>query len=701
MAEVLAPDDLIEVEPSDGGSAPLTGGTRLGRYELLLPVAKGGMARVWAARQHGQRGFTKLVAIKTILPHLAQDPEFEKMFLDEARIAAGVHHPNVCEIYELAEEGKTLYMAMEWVPGDSFARVLKASGKLVAIDPRVAARIVADACAGLHAAHNLTDDDGKPLNVVHRDVSPHNILVSADGVVKVADFGVAKALNQLHNQTSAGQLKGKIAYMAPEQVTGGHIDRRSDLFSLGCVLYESTTGVQPFKGDGDHQVMHKLLQGQFAKPSEIVRGYPEELEQIVLRAMALQPLQRFPNADRMKNAIEEWLVRSGPIVGHAQVAQVVRARIGAALDKRKERIRMAMAAPAPVPANATSEPPGMGHTPSNQGRSGVQPSGYVHSAPPSVRHAPPAPSTLRGPPQMPQAPPVRDFMQTVRLGEGPPVPPPRMPSKPPPPLPAGLVPTGAGPRAEPSLPPTVTTAFQLPLGPADPTPAPHGVAPIGEPASQPISGPVSDPTSGPMSHPFPRPTPEQTDVTVPSSVPPPRPMQYVLAAAIGIAVASLIGVAAFFIVRAARQPAPEPMATTRPAAPVASAPVAAPSVSASAAASAVASAAARAAETEGDIVFRVFPEQAVLVVDGTPLAKDARAVSRPKAGQKTEVVVRAEGFREQSFSLEDTTTSPIDVWLVEGTEPAASATVQTPPKATGGGGTGGARRSDPIPANPY
>ncbi|MGH7284029.1 MAG: serine/threonine-protein kinase, partial [Polyangiaceae bacterium] len=211
MAKAFASDDeLGEASPIE-----LRRGTRLGRYELLLPIAKGGMARVWAARQHGQRGFSKLVAIKTILPHLAREAEFESMFLDEARIASLVHHPNVCEIYELGDDAGVLYLAMEWVSGDSLMHVLRGGGRVEAIDLRIAARIIADAASGLHAAHELTDDDNKHMNVVHRDVSPHNILISGDGHIKVADFGVAKALGQMHSATIAGQIKGKIAYMAP------------------------------------------------------------------------------------------------------------------------------------------------------------------------------------------------------------------------------------------------------------------------------------------------------------------------------------------------------------------------------------------------------------------------------------------------------------------------------------------------------
>ncbi len=349
MVDQLAPDDLVEeIGPSTEELKP---GMRLGRYELLLAIAKGGMARVWAARQHGQRGFSKTVAIKTILPHLAEEPEFERMFLDEARIAALVHHPNVCEIYELGEEGRVLYLAMEWVNGESLVHILRSSGKMAPMEPRLCARIVADACAGLHAAHQLTDDEGRPMNVVHRDVSPHNILVGADGNVKVADFGVAKALGQMHSATVAGQVKGKIAYMAPEQIAGGPADRRIDVFAMGVVLYEATTGRRPFTGEGDPQVMHAILSGQFTPPSRIIRSYPPELEQIVLTAMAQDPARRYASAERMRMALEEWLARSGPIVTQSHVGAFVQQRVGGVLDRRRDRIRAAASAAGPAPAS--------------------------------------------------------------------------------------------------------------------------------------------------------------------------------------------------------------------------------------------------------------------------------------------------------------------------------------------------------------
>jgi eukaryotic-like serine/threonine-protein kinase len=336
-------------------------GTRLGRYEVLIGIAQGGMARVWAAHQQGHRGFSKIVAVKTILPALTSDPSFEEMFLDEARVAASVHHPNVCQIFDLGEENEILYLAMEWVNGESLARVLKPPKQGAEksapqrLNARVAARIVADAAAGLHAAHELCDDSGQKLNVVHRDVSPQNILISMTGNVKVTDFGVAKALGMSHEATMAGQVKGKAAYMSPEQASGSRVDRRSDIFALGIVLYEITTGKRPFQGENQVATLKQLLEGSFQPPSALVAGYPRELEAIVMRALSADPGGRHPTADRMRIAIEEWLARSGPVVTETQVGALVRKRVGAIVDERQQRIRERMKAPAgqpPAPAHA-------------------------------------------------------------------------------------------------------------------------------------------------------------------------------------------------------------------------------------------------------------------------------------------------------------------------------------------------------------
>jgi len=377
MAEVRAPG-----RSTQGGVTPasLGRGTRLGRYELLAPIGVGGMAKVWAARQSGHGGFAKVVAIKTILPHLSRESDFERLFVDEARVASLVRHPNVCEILELSEEGQVLFLVMEWVDGDSLIKLLKPGTEVLPIDPRVAVRIAAETCAGIHAAHIQHDHDGKPLHIVHRDVSPHNILLSAEGVVKVTDFGVAKAAGQTHDQTVAGQLKGKLEYMSPEQITGVPVDARTDVFGMGGVIYEATTGHQPFEGAADLEVMTKIVEGRMTPPSTYIQGYPRELEAILYRAMAREQSDRFASADEMRIALEGWLARSQSPVTHEHVAALLRSRVGGKMDERLDRIRAAMSAdPARYPS----------HTPSGAGisASGVIPArrpARVAPAPPGV-----------------------------------------------------------------------------------------------------------------------------------------------------------------------------------------------------------------------------------------------------------------------------------------------------------------------------
>jgi len=315
----------------------LHAGSAVGPFDLIAPIGTGGMARVWAARI---RGTADVVAVKMLLPELAENVEFRKMFFDEARIASRVRHPNVCSTFEMGEQQGTLYLAMEWLDGPSLMRVLRPGREDVSecermpIRPRIAARIVADACAGLHAAHELVGEDGRPLAVVHRDVSPHNLLMTSGGEVKITDFGVAKALGKSH-MTIAGQLKGKLAYMAPEQLIGGTIDRRCDVFALGCVLYEITTGQRPFQGEHDPQVMTAIMMGRYEPPGAIIPSYPHQLAIIVMRALANEPENRYASADHMREALENYLRASGPQVGAAQVAALINERCGAEVEARR------------------------------------------------------------------------------------------------------------------------------------------------------------------------------------------------------------------------------------------------------------------------------------------------------------------------------------------------------------------------------
>jgi serine/threonine-protein kinase len=329
----------------DASRRPLRPGTTLGRYQLLVPIGVGGMACVWAARLCGHAGFSKLVAIKTILPHLNYR-DFEDMLLDEARIVGGAHHPNVCDLLDVGKDQDVVYLVLEWVNGDSLLHLLRGTrrGGQGPLDYRIAARIVADGCAGLHAAHELTGSDGQPLRVVHRDVSPHNLLVSLEGVTKIADFGIAKAQGQLHQITRAGEIRGKLAYMAPEQTGAGPVDRRADVFAMGCVLYQATVGRPPFRGESDAQVIRAVLEGSFEPPVQADAKYPPELASIVERALAHDADDRYPTAEYLRAALEAWLAcaGSGSAPTAMDVAALVHDRIGDELGERRERVRCAL-----------------------------------------------------------------------------------------------------------------------------------------------------------------------------------------------------------------------------------------------------------------------------------------------------------------------------------------------------------------------
>jgi len=282
---------------------------RFGRYELLFRLASGGMAQLFVGRLRGVEGFEKLVVIKLIHEEYAQDTTFVKMFIDEARLLGRISHPNVVQVMELGQNDGAYYIAMEYVHGESLGAVANKAH----IPLPIAARLISDAAAGLHAAHELRDPDGNLLGVVHRDVSPGNILISYGGAVKVTDFGVARATDNL-SVTQVGTLKGKFSYMAPEYLKAGRVDRRSDIFALGVVLYEVTTRKRLFKGTLESRRPGR--EEQILPPSLAYEGYPEELERIVMRALEGDPAMRFQTAQQMHNALEQYIVGCGsPTLG--------------------------------------------------------------------------------------------------------------------------------------------------------------------------------------------------------------------------------------------------------------------------------------------------------------------------------------------------------------------------------------------------
>ena len=323
--------------------SPLVPGYFLDRYELLCPIADGGMASVWVARLQGKHGFEKLFAVKTILPEHAGDARFQQMFLDEARIASRIVHTNVAQILDLGEQHEILYIVMEWVEGDSLARLYRTTKqKNVAIPQNVLLRIVADACGGLHAAHELAGPDGKSLNVVHRDVTPQNILVSNLGVARLIDFGIAKARDRLGDDTNAGMLKGKLHYMAPEQAMGGEVDRRTDVFALGAVLYRMLSHKPAFEAKSPTQLLQRF--GTKQPPEPLPSTVHPAVAQLVMRALAPEPRDRFATAAELQTAIEGAMVQAKLQCTTADVARFVKDHMAAHAKERKEAIDVAIAA---------------------------------------------------------------------------------------------------------------------------------------------------------------------------------------------------------------------------------------------------------------------------------------------------------------------------------------------------------------------
>jgi serine/threonine protein kinase len=279
-------------------------GTVIGKYEILRKLATGGMAEIYVARVRGTAGFEKLVVLKRILPNVASDPAFVQMFLDEARLAATLQHPNIADVYDVGESNGTYFFTMEFVHGED-ARAIRAAtrSRNERAPLAIALAVIQGTAAALDYAHEKTGPSG-PLGLVHRDVSASNILVSYDGAVKLVDFGIARATSR-ETKTRTGTLKGKVPYMSPEQCRGHQLDRRTDLFSLGIVLYELTVGRRPFRGETDFQIMEQIVHTDARPPTQFDAAYPKELEAITLKLLARDVRARYQTAEQVLHDLEE------------------------------------------------------------------------------------------------------------------------------------------------------------------------------------------------------------------------------------------------------------------------------------------------------------------------------------------------------------------------------------------------------------
>ncbi len=310
-------------------NAPL----QLGRYSLFAELASGGMATVYIGRLNSEAGFGRVVAIKRLHPHLAREPQFVSMFLDEARLAARIQHPNVVPILDVVTLGTELFLVMEYVKGESLVALLRETATAGATVPiPVVATIAMGLLAGLHAAHEATDEAGRSLGIVHRDVSPQNLLVGIDGVARVLDFGIAKASVRLQT-TREGQLKGKLAYMAPEQVSG-QVTRRTDIYAAGIVLWEALACRRMFRGETEAHILQQVMAADFRPPSLFNPEVPPELDRVVLRALSKDPEARYATARDMAADLDRVLRPASAMT----VADWVEKRAGEALASRSQLV---------------------------------------------------------------------------------------------------------------------------------------------------------------------------------------------------------------------------------------------------------------------------------------------------------------------------------------------------------------------------
>ncbi|MFO0668654.1 MAG: protein kinase [Polyangiaceae bacterium] len=319
---------------------PGLGSARIGRYQILGTLGAGGMAEVLLGRLVGPSGFERLVVVKRILPHLAGRRAFVDMFLDEARVVAQIRHPNVVTVHELGNEDGELFLVMEYLDGESAGGLLRRlSVKRERLPFAVAAYVVAEACAGLHAAHELTSPTGESLHVVHRDVSPQNVFVTYSGAVKVLDFGIALAGDR-QTRTEAGQIKGKFEYMSPEQWREEPLDRRADVFALGIVLYELSTGHRLFRRATHLETLDAICEAPIPKPSTLVPDYPPLLERVCLRALERNREDRYATAADMRRELLPF-VNAEDLEPEATLARVMAKTFADRIEEKRSMVRAA------------------------------------------------------------------------------------------------------------------------------------------------------------------------------------------------------------------------------------------------------------------------------------------------------------------------------------------------------------------------
>ena len=332
-----------------------------GRYQLLERINVGGMAEVFKAKAFGVDGFSSIVAIKRILPNMADDEEFIAMFRDEAKISVQLAHANIVHVYEFAQLEKQYYIAMEYVAGKDLRQLLDRLRRREGSLPLAAvAYITTQICHALDFAHNKTDPTGRPLNVIHRDVSPQNVLLSYEGAVKITDFGIVKADNR-GSRTQAGVLKGKFGYMSPEQVRGMEIDRRSDLFAIGILLYEMVTGQRLFIGESDFSTLERVRNAEVTPPTQHVPSLDPELEVIMLRALARERDDRYQTASELGDALQSFVTDEVGLFGSKRLATLLGEEYIEEIARENKRMVEFMQLAPPNPPRTGSDSPAPQH----------------------------------------------------------------------------------------------------------------------------------------------------------------------------------------------------------------------------------------------------------------------------------------------------------------------------------------------------